>query len=519
MPQGRVTEWADILDVKRAVATATTEMFGDWLRDPWSWPELKYLANDPSLLVDRLNSRQARFERLSVPKVNFGTRPAVVQDPVDRVVYHAVVNSISARVTGDLAPFVRGWRLSRTEPKAGLYLRNQQEWLDFIASRREAVDEQGSVLATDITNFFGSVDSNRLSELVFRKAGNVLPANALHLIISSFNALPDRSGIPQRSVASSVLANAYLGPIDDLLSRYASMTNADVARWMDDVWVFGGDHEQLRCLQLDLQDELRNLGLEINLGKTRIREGDEARSLVEANDLEREPPTRVEAASGMPYVSASQVDDLDRQFELLVERPELADRTAIRYVCRRAWDYGREDLVAGLVEITPRAPQGADHFSRLFGRSGYWRELPEWFVELSNAPVGLARLPWPIAQLGTMFPSDETVGPVAELFGRELERSKSPPVELLSVAAHRLSKWNEADARVLLRSIGAESDSPLCRRTSAIALHNLGEDHTRLASMLSEFEENRSTKALLEECGNRPIKENPDFDLATSSAA
>jgi hypothetical protein len=509
-------EWADVLDVKRAVGTARSEMFGDWIRDPWSWPELQYLEAEPSLLVDRLNAGRTRFERLAVPKINFGTRPAVVQDPVDRVAYHAVVNSISQRVAGDLAPFVRGWRLSRTDPKPGVYLKNQQEWLGFIADRRSAAEEHDTVLASDITNFFGSIDPERLRELVVRKAGRILPGKALDGMISTFNALPDRSGIPQRSVASSVLANAFLGPVDDLLHRYAALQSAEVIRWMDDVWVFGGGHEQLRCLQMDLQDELRNLGLEINLGKTLIREGHETRELVALNDLERDPPIQLEAASGMPYVSGHNETDLDRQFEILIERPELADRTAIRYVCRRAWDYDRLDLIPQLVEVAPRAPQGADHFSRLFARSGHWRDLPGWYVDQARAPVGLARLPWPIAQLGTMFPSVEVVEPVAELFGSVLERTKNPPIELLAVAAHRLARWAEADARVLLRGIGAESDSPLCRRTAAIALHNLGDDRARIARMLSEFEENGATKALLESCGGKALPENRDFDLAAA---
>lgn len=519
MAQTKDTDWSTVLDLKRAASTAKSEMFGDWLRDPWSWPELGFLAANPEIVVDRLNSGRTRYERISVPKVNFGTRPAVVQDPVDRIAFHGVVNSISQRLAGDLAPFVLGWRLNRDEPKPGYYVKNQQEWLAFIARRRAAIDEHESVFATDITNFFGSIGIDRLSELVFRKAGSSLPAHALAAMLGTFNSLPDRSGIPQRSVASAVLANAFLGPVDELLARYATSVGGEVLRWMDDVWVFGGGHEQLRCLQLDVQDELRNIGLEINLGKTKIREGDEARDLVESNDLERDPPVQLAAASGMPYVAGHDESDLDRQFDLLVERPELADRTAIRYVCARIREHERLDLVPALVDLAPRAPQGADHFSRLFARSGQWRELPDWYVGVANAPVGLQRLPWPVAQLGTMFPSDEVVEPVADLFGGLLEKSKSPPIELLAVAAHRMSKWKETDARVLLRAIGSESDSPLCRRTAAITLHNLGDDRVRIASMLNEFEENRATKALLDAYGAKKVPENSDFDPALAGAS
>jgi hypothetical protein len=113
-----------------------------------------------------------------------------------------------------------------------------------------------------------------------------------------------------------------------------------------------------------------------------------------------------------------------------------------------------------------------------------------------------------------MFPSGTVVAPVADLFAESLERTKNPPIELLAVAAHRLSKWREADARVLLRGIGSESDSPLCRRIAAISLHNLGEDRARVASMLNEFEENAATRALLEQYGSRRVPENHDFDPA-----
>jgi hypothetical protein len=507
-------QWSEILDVKRAVASARTEMFGDWLRDPWSWPELNFLSAHPTLFLDRLSVGRTRFERLSVPKINFGTRPAVVQSPVDRMAYHSVVNALSARVAGDLSPLVAGWRLSRDDPKPGVFISNQQEWLHFIAERRDAIDKHDSVLATDITNFFGSIDLDRLRELVYRKAGNTLPAKAVDSILETFNALPDRSGIPQRSTASSILANAFLGPVDDILMRYVGSTDSLALRWMDDIWVFGGGHVQLRCLQLDLQDELRNIGLEINLGKTKIREGGEAQALVEDSDLERDPPARNFAASGSPYIAHHGEEDLDRQFELLVERPELADRTAIRYVCARIRDFDRHDLVPDLIDIAPRAPQGADHLARLFGRSGAWRELGDWYVEQALGPVGLERLPWPIAQLGTMFPSSEPVDAVVQLYGQCLEKSKNLPIELLAVAAHRLSKWREADARVLLREIGSASESPLCRRIAAISLHNLGDDRQRISSMLGEHEENLATRDMLQQYGSRRVPENADFDPA-----
>lgn len=508
-------DWLNVIDVEAAVKSAKSEMYGDWIRDPWGWPELDYLGKNPSSIEDRLASGRTRFERLNVPKINFGTRPAVVQSPVDRIVLHALVNRVSIPVAGDLPSLVAGWRLDRDSPKPGRFVRNQQEWLRFIALRRSASASTDSVLATDITNFFGSMPADRLSQRVRELAGTGLVTDALERVLAAFNNLADRAGIPQRSTASSLLANVYLRPIDDLLERYVSENPGSHAmRWMDDIWVFGGGHERLRCLQLDLQDELRSIGLEINLGKTCIREGAEAEDLVADSDVERDPPTQNTAASGMPFVSSEDGADLDLQFEKFRERPELTDRTVIRYICTRIKDLSRVELIPELIEITPRAPQGADHLSRLFARSGSWRDLDQWWVDMAKSPTGIQRLPWPVAHLGTMFPSDQHVEKVADALATLVETTRNPPIELLALAAHRLPKWKQADSRVLLRSVGAESDSPLCRRLAAIALHNLGEERQRVDRILSEFEENACTRQMLSERNSKRVPESTDFDLA-----
>lgn len=504
-------DWASVLDIPQATRTCRSEMFGDWLRDPWSWPELRYLALHPEPVVDRLQSGRTRFERLTVPKINFGTRPGVAQSPIDRVAYHGVANSISARLIDDLPDFVGGWRLSRTDPKAGRLLKNKQEYLRFVAQRREGADAHDTLFASDITNFFGSIDVGRLVGVVEQRAARNAPVEALATILDNFDGLPDRRGLPQRSTASSILANAFLRPLDDVLQRYMSGKDATVLRWMDDLWVFGGSVDDLRCLQLDVQDCLRDIGLEINLGKTLIRDGDEADEVMRDCDLDREPPTmEINGDSGASYLAVHDPDDLLRQLERFIQRPERTDKTTISYLCGRIVDFERYDLIDSMLPGISQAPQGADHFSRLLGQSDKWRGLDEWWVELAESTSGLRRLPWPIAQLGTMFPADEPVPVVADHLATTIDEGFWP-LELIGLAAHRLSKWKPDDARVLLRRVGTDSDSPLIRRTAAFALHNLGEDKVRTSAILKEFEENAAAGLVLDEQGNRPLAENKDF--------
>jgi hypothetical protein len=38
-------DWMNTLELDRAVANCRTDIYGDWYRDPWSWPELEWIAD------------------------------------------------------------------------------------------------------------------------------------------------------------------------------------------------------------------------------------------------------------------------------------------------------------------------------------------------------------------------------------------------------------------------------------------------------------------------------------------
>ena len=91
------------------------------------------------------------------------------------------------------------------------------------------------------------------------------------------------SGLPQRSWASSVLANMYLMALDEVLDAHAESVTLWPAegerrswvRWMDDIWLFGSDAGRLRQAQLQIESSLRSLQLHMNTGKTQLLEGDD----------------------------------------------------------------------------------------------------------------------------------------------------------------------------------------------------------------------------------------------------
>src|ERR1041385_6498169 len=205
-------EWLKALDVPRALSNVNNDVLGDWYRDPWSWAELHWVVQkSPELLAARLNDKGARHAvPIDVPKENFVIRPALLLDPLDRLAYQALVDRLSVPLIGKLSGWAYGWRLSRTNPEPGLYLKNSLEWSYYRIRLRSlaALHEYG--LETDITSFFASVDIRHLCENIRGQVGKNDVVNRLEDFLTSLQSIPGRSGIPQRCWASSVLGHFSL---------------------------------------------------------------------------------------------------------------------------------------------------------------------------------------------------------------------------------------------------------------------------------------------------------------------
>src|SRR5260370_13565748 len=105
------------------------DITGDWFRDPWGWPEYDYVLDGH---LDQLGARARatgtrRVAKIDVPKENFGIRPAVVLDPIDRMLFQGLVDMNTSKLIGKLSPWVHGWRLRREDPKSGDYSPNDVE--------------------------------------------------------------------------------------------------------------------------------------------------------------------------------------------------------------------------------------------------------------------------------------------------------------------------------------------------------------------------------------------------------
>jgi hypothetical protein len=120
------------LDLESGRELAAKELYGDSYRDPWGWPEIlskgfvAKLDPEADLGIDKANvasSLKPYFYPMDVPKSYLGVRPAVVQDPLSRLVYNAAVLNGASDLHSGLQPWVYGWRLRGDE-----VAKNGPEW-------------------------------------------------------------------------------------------------------------------------------------------------------------------------------------------------------------------------------------------------------------------------------------------------------------------------------------------------------------------------------------------------------
>jgi hypothetical protein len=204
----------------------------------------------------------------------------------------------------------------------------------------------------------------------------------------------------------------------------------------------------------------------------------------------------------------SSIRPLEELVDEIVQSPETAARTSIRFATTRIRNAGNHQLAEKISAIAHRMPQGADHVARLVREMGMWADKIEWYVWYCGSEWG--SIEWSVAQLGTMFPaSAKGVTAVADLFKSRLPAHPSLPV--VAVAAHRLATWQPAAARDLLRETARRAADGLERRILALAALVAGEDRGIVDGLLGELEENQVTLLMLRDRHFKPPNTSKDF--------
>jgi hypothetical protein len=520
------------LDAKKAADICQTEMYGDWYRDPWGWPELNWVASNPQEfpwkeVVHRDGNitlrREPRFEPTVVPKSRLGVRPAVVMSLDARIAYAAAVAQVASKLHANLPDWVYGWRL-RNEKKLA---NNGDEWKSYSSFFHNPDLMEGHALQTDITSFFASIDVNKAVDIVYSDAGNSAGAQLIEKIARSHDELASRNGLPQRSWPSAILANRYMAPLDDLVSQRLSTNQLSGAvRWMDDIYVTG-EEGTLYKFFLDFQARVRELGLEANASKSRLGRLKEIRTDVLLEGLQEVPipvRKRIEILEHGSDVVEAAVEEMDIEWLRRLEDAALNDPftqspATIKLILKTLRKHKEYSKFERWLDYAEKLSHVADALGRYFRDA--IKDDPrkmdsycEWYGKYRQTEW--ASINWSSAQFALAVPSMKGLRTYREIMLDWLENGRD--LHQISVAAQRLAQMDPTATKDIVRRRLDDEARPTFQRVYALALLNARDERSLIARTIKQDASNVVTRNWLEVNNFSPPKVSSDYDWAASES-
>ena len=513
------------MSISEAAKVTNSEKYGDWYRDPWGWPELshEYIAtiSDESTALGFAKGADGKFNFsltphfhvFDVPKSYLGIRPAVVLDLRSRLAYAAAVLSTFRKASIELPDWVYGWRL-----RDGEYANGAAEW-ELYGQSKAQIAKSDHAAQSDITSFFASVEVAPLLASMRTQVGRTPALSAISSILETHDAMATRSGLPQRSLSSSLLAHLVLRPVDDVISTaLASGRLTRARRWMDDI-SFEGSESALYATILQVQESARKAGLEINGAKTFLTTGKKSYRSLKDDSKRIIKVSKVRARSFDDYeenfTTFINADELSDQESEILRHPQKSTRSRAQLVLRSLANYEMYDRVGEWMAASHYLPHAADGLSRYLSKARHdmWSDEPDleaWFSDESASKW--STLPWVSAQHALAFSSTELPSLVADVLRDWVRYSRN--LQQLAVAVHRLAIADPTFIRATLPGRIDEVHDPLLTRLFAFALLLAEWDVGSVRRALQADPRNSLSLGYLEWRDFKLPKVPPDFDAA-----
>lgn len=466
------------LDLAGGQTLLKLELYGDWYKDPWGWPELTSVDTDEldverdGLLRGGELGAHPYFHPIEVPKSRLGVRPAVVQDGLTRFLYLSAAAAEVDRLHADLHPWVFGWRQRKSK-----FAQGTAEWSAYLESLPDH-EESGFGLQTDITSCFASISPQRVHGVFSQRLPTGVPATVMLEVVNAHDRLTTRRGLPQRSFASSIIAHAVLAPIDDELAAAEQRTGIRrVRRWMDDISA-EGEEDALYRLLLTLQERMRQVGLELNASKTHLRPLSEAAESLWLDDLrEIQIPWReviTDDYSGESDVEPD-FDVLERLERQILDDPRNQSRVLVSAVLRSLAKYASFENVSEWLGAAHQFPASAEQLSSYLRAALSFDAIDRnvaalWWSEFASSSWGALR--WVPSQLAMAFTGPSTPGPIVDVLRSWLRHSID--LQEVALASHHLAKLDPQACRTSVAARLDHASDPLLLRVLALGLLQAG---------------------------------------------
>lgn len=266
----RLTDAALDWALKHALTWSDTDIFPEIFEFQAisdDWPNIKKSIQN----TDILDWRVRAFRRCLVPKHRFGFRISTQLDPLDFLVFTALIKEIGKKLEAVRVPAIQNIVHSyRFSPSAdGTMFSKQYTYQSFQKSSQTICDNlnPSHVVIADIADFFLRLYTHRIDNALDSALGiGHMHAKALKDLIAHW-AGSYSYGIPVGSAASRLIAEVTISDIDEMLLS----EDAHYVRYSDDFRIFcTSEAEAYKYLTLVARSLLENHGLTLQQNKTKI---------------------------------------------------------------------------------------------------------------------------------------------------------------------------------------------------------------------------------------------------------
>lgn len=244
---------------------------------PFEFEAINEFWNDVKtylLALDVYTSGVRPYRTTITPKSNLGFRICTQLDPIDSIVYNAIVyeihEEIERRRISSSLDVVFSFRLNPDSD--GTLFDPDYNWKSYNDKTKEILvsEEYQFVVMTDITDFYPSIYlhniETHLRECV-RDSGKNAHAEALINIIKAMHISQTHKGLPIGPQFSRPIAELVLNEIDHILME----NNIKFVRYVDDYRLFcKSENEAYKSLAFLAQKLYDILNLKLNEPKTKI---------------------------------------------------------------------------------------------------------------------------------------------------------------------------------------------------------------------------------------------------------
>ncbi len=261
-----------ILDLELAWRRVKKDQYNDIIPDIL---ELRDIDCDKRTIINKIKEELERgYEpsellKIDVPKKGYTLRPGSNMIPKDRIVYQAVVDSISTEVEEPPADCVFSYRLNRNRRSNRMFEFWRPLWLGWKRKMRDVyANGHHCLLRTDIAAYFEHIDHSILrNDILNGQVREKQILDLLHKLLKKW-ALSDvkHISIPQGCDASSFIGNLYLINLDKIMKR----EGFKYFRYSDEIYVFTKNERGARKAIQSITNELRKLHLNLQDAKTDI---------------------------------------------------------------------------------------------------------------------------------------------------------------------------------------------------------------------------------------------------------